>query len=175
MARFSAQLSIAGAAFLAVGFALAATAAMADPVADFYGGKQIKLLITTQAGSGYDLEGRLVGRHIGRLIPGQPTIVPQNVPGAGGIRIANSLYTTATEDGTTLAMLQNTTALMQATGVEGVQYDASKFYWIGSVSPSVDTMSVWHTAGIKTIDDAKRIEVPAAAGGAATLPSFPRQ
>jgi len=91
--------------------------------------------------------------------------VPQNMPGAGGVRIANVLYNTAAQDGTNLALVMNSTAMMQAIGGQGVQYDVSKFHWIGAVSPAVDSMAAWHTTGVKTVEDAKTKEVAAGATG----------
>ena len=83
--------------------ALAASQARADAVADFYRGKQINLVVGYGPGGGYDVYARLVGRHLGRHIPGQPSVVVQNMPGAGSLRAVNYLYNVAARDGTTLA------------------------------------------------------------------------
>src|SRR6267142_1002101 len=88
-----------------VGVSVAAVAAQADPVADFYHGKTLNLLIGTSNGNDYDVRARLLARHLGRHIPGEPTIVPQNMPGVGGVKAANYLASIAPHDGTTLHMI----------------------------------------------------------------------
>lgn len=142
-----------------------ASPAASEPVADFYKNGTINLLIATAAGGGYDLEGRLIGRHLGKHIPGSPNIVPQNMPGAGGVRAANHLYNAAPKDGTHLALLLNSTAMMQAIGGQGVRFDTTKFHWIGSAAPAVDTMAVWHSENVNSVGDARTKVVTSAAQG----------
>ena len=133
--------------------------ALADPVADFYKGKSIRLIISGEAGGTYDSDGRLVARHIGKHIPGNPTIVPENMLGASGRVAANYLYNAAPKDGTVVAILQQSVPLGQALGESGIQYDAARFNWIGSPVRPDETLVVWHTTGVKTIEDAKNKEV----------------
>src|SRR5918997_495089 len=121
---------------------LAANASRADPVADFYRGKTVNVYIGVAVGGEYDLHARLVARYIGKYIPGNPAVVPQNMTGAGGLRMANYLYEVAPKDGTAIGMLANTFPAMQAVGIGGIQFDASKFNWIGSISPTRPTMAV---------------------------------
>ena len=109
---------------LLVLLALLSTPAMADPVADFYKGKQISLIIGTSAGNDYDFRARLLARHLGRFIPGNPTIVPRNMPGAGGINAANWLANIAPRDGTTIHMIMANMMNKQAVGVPGIKFDA---------------------------------------------------
>src|SRR5213593_1463330 len=114
-----------GALTIALLVALAAVSpAQADPVADFYRGKTINLVVGTSAGNDYDFRGRLIARHIGRHIPGEPAIVPRNMPGAGGVNAANWLATIAPRDGTTLHMIMTNMMAAQAVGTHGVQFDA---------------------------------------------------
>src|SRR5882762_11074009 len=108
----------------------------ADPVADFYRGKQISVVIGTSAGNDYDFRGRLIARHMGRHIPGEPTIVPRNMPGAGGINAANWLAAVAPRDGTTLHMIMTNMMAAQAIGTHGVTFDTRKFNWIGNTTSS---------------------------------------
>ena len=153
---------------LCAGLLLAAAAALpahAQPVADFYRGKTVNVLIGVGVGGEYDLQARLVARHIGKHIPGNPTVVPQNMTGAGGIKMANFLFTQATRDGTNIGMLGNNFPATQAVGAEGVQFDAVKFLWLGSIAPVVETMAVWHTAGVKTVADLQQKEIVAGASG----------
>jgi tripartite-type tricarboxylate transporter receptor subunit TctC len=137
----------------------------AQSVADFYRGKTVNVLIGVGVGGEYDLQARLVARHIGKHIPGNPLVVPQNMTGAGGIKMANFLYAHAARDGTNIGMLGNNFPVTQAVGGQGVQFDAAKFLWLGSMAPVVETMAVWHTAGVKTIDDLRTKQIVAGASG----------
>ena len=151
---------------LALGFVaavLAATSARADPVAEFYRGKTVSMLIGVGVGGEYDLQARLVARHIGKHIPGNPTVVPQNMTGAGGLKMTNWLAAVAPRDGTVVAMIQNSFPALQAAGLPGVQFDAAKFSWLGTIAPVVETMAVWHTSGARTIEDARAREIVAGA------------
>src|ERR1700752_3292605 len=132
---------------------LTGTPAHAQSVADFYRGKTVNVLIGVGVGGEYDLQARLVARHLGKHIPGNPSVVPQNMTGAGGIKMANYLYTQAARDGTNIGMLGNNFPATQAVGGQGVQCDSVKFLWLGSMAAVVETMAVWHTAGVKTVDD----------------------
>jgi tripartite-type tricarboxylate transporter receptor subunit TctC len=159
---------------VALVFLLGLTGARADGVADFYRGKTINVLIGVNVGGGYDFEARLLAHFMRAHIPGNPLLVPQNMIGAGGIKMANYLYGIAPQDGTAIGMFPNTLVAAQAVGTEGVQYDANKFAWIGSISKSPVTLAVWHTSGIATFADARAKQVVAAASnkGAITY-TFP--
>ncbi len=151
---------------LCVGLLLAgAGPATAQSAAEFYKGKTVNILIGVGVGGEYDLHARLTGRFIGRHIPGNPAIVPQNMTGAGGIKMANYLYSVAAKDGTNIGMLSNTLPMLQATDAPGLQLDAAKFNWIGSISPTVETIAVWHTAGVKSVEDARKQEIVVGASG----------
>jgi tripartite-type tricarboxylate transporter receptor subunit TctC len=153
----------------------AAAAARADSVADFYKGRTINVLIGVNVGGGYDFEARLLARFMRAHIPGNPVLVPQNLIGAGGIKMANYLYSIAPQDGTAIGMFPNTLVAAQAVGTEGVQYDANRFSWIGSITTSPVTLAVWHAAGVQTIAAARVREIVVAASnkGAITY-TFPR-
>ena len=152
--------------------AAAATPAQAQSVADFYKGKTVNVLIGVGVGGEYDLQARLVARHIGKHIPGHPNVVPQNMIGAGGINMANHLYNTATRDGTFIGMMGNNFPATQAVGGKSVKFDAGKFQWLGTIAPVVETMAVWHTAGVKTIDDLRKQEIVAGASGRGAITYF---
>ena len=139
--------------------------AAADAVADFYKGKTVNVLIGVGAGGEYDLQARLVARFLGKHIPGNPVVVPQNMTGAGGLKMANYLYDVAPKDGTYIGMIANSFPALQAVGTDGVQFDAAKFGWLGTMSATVETMAVWHTAGVQSIDDARKREIVAGASG----------
>src|SRR5215472_14833183 len=144
-------------------FWLAVSPGRAESVADFYRGKTINVLIGVNVGGGYDFEARLLARFMRAHIPGNPTLVPQNMIGAGGIKMANYLYSIAPQDGTAIGMFPDTLVAAQAVGTDGVQYDATKFFWLGSVTTSPVTLAVWHTAGLQSFDDARKREVVVAA------------
>ena len=146
-------------ALLAV-LALPAAPARADAVADFYKGRQLNLVIGYGPGGGYDVYGRLVGRFLGKHIPGNPTVVVQNMPGAGSLRAVNFLYTLAPKDGTTIAHFARNMPLLGMLGNNpNVQFDARKFTWLGSSSSFADdayVLLVRADAPAKTIADATR-------------------
>jgi tripartite-type tricarboxylate transporter receptor subunit TctC len=120
----------------------------------FYKNKTVNLVIGYEPGGGYDLYGRLVARYLGKYIPGHPDIVPQNMPGAGGIRAANFMYNAAARDGTELGLVTQTVALEKMLESPNVQYDADKFQWIGRIEPDDDVLITWKTSKIASIDDA---------------------
>src|SRR3954451_5167791 len=121
---------------LAAGAALLATApAFAQgSVESFYHNRTITLLVATSPGGNYDLNGRLVARHLGRFIPGNPSVVVQNVPGAGGLLLANRLANTAERDGSMIAIMERGTPQVAYEGDPNARYDPLKFTWIGSLS-----------------------------------------
>jgi tripartite-type tricarboxylate transporter receptor subunit TctC len=139
---------------------LIAPHARAEAVADFYRGKQLNVIVGYGPGGGYDVYARLLGRHIGRHIPGQPTVVVQNMPGAGSLRAVNHLYNVASKDGTTIAHFARNMPLMGMLGSNpNVQFDARKFVWLGSSSSFLNDayiLIVRTDAPVKTIDEARR-------------------
>jgi tripartite-type tricarboxylate transporter receptor subunit TctC len=153
-AALSAVLLLAGAS---------SGAAQSDPVADFYRGKTINAYIGVGAGGEYDLHARLISKYLGRHIPGQPNVVPQNMTGASGLNMLNFLYNQAPRDGTAIAMVQNAFPAAQAIGKPGIQFDSNQLRWLGTIAPVVETMAVWHTAGVRNIADARQKEVIAGA------------
>jgi tripartite-type tricarboxylate transporter receptor subunit TctC len=132
-------------------------------------GKRVDLLIGYTPGGSYDLYARLVARHLGRFLPGEPAVVPQNMPGAGSLRAANFIYTAAPKDGSTIGIVTETVALEQALDNPAVQYDATKFTWIGRVASSINVQMVWNTARLQTIHDAYNTEVTFAGTGAGNV------
>jgi tripartite-type tricarboxylate transporter receptor subunit TctC len=127
--------------------------AVAEELASFYQNKQIRLVICADPGGGYDLYARLAARFLSKRLPGNPIIVPENMPGAGGHTAANWLYNVAPKDGTVIGMLEQSTPLDQVLGVPGVQYDAAKFNWLGnSVIDNLITV-VSKSSGVASIAD----------------------
>lgn len=138
---------------------LTATPLAAQPVADFYKGKTIRITVGFGAGGGYDLYARFLAEHLGRHIPGNPTIVVENMPGAGSVRATNHVYSVASKDGTAIGATNQNMPMYQLLGGSGAQFDAAKFNWLGSMAHSNGTLYTWHTSGVKTIEDAKKKEV----------------
>jgi tripartite-type tricarboxylate transporter receptor subunit TctC len=153
------------AAGLALTGALTPAAAETQSIAEFYRGKTIQMLIGVGVGGEYDLQARLIARHIGKHIPGNPNVVPQNMTGGGGLRMANYLFALAARDGTYIGMMANNFPAIQAAGGQGVQFDAGQFRWLGTIAPTVETMALWHTTGAKSLDDVREREVVAGASG----------
>jgi tripartite-type tricarboxylate transporter receptor subunit TctC len=130
-----------------------AAPAGADPVADFYAGKQIRFIIRSGVGGSYDQYSRLLARHIGKHIPGNPSILPVNMPGGGGIRAATYVAKVAPQDGTILTMVSQGLPVDQALGLNpGFQADLREFPWIGNVSSSNQVLVTWHTSPTQTLD-----------------------
>jgi tripartite-type tricarboxylate transporter receptor subunit TctC len=149
---------------------LASGAALADPVADFYHGKQMQFIIRSNAGGGYDQYSRLLGRHIVKHIPGHPTMLPVNMPGGGGLQAANFIAKAAPKDGTYLTMVSQGLPMDQALGLsKGLQADMKAFNWIGNMSDSNQVTVTWHTSPTKTIEDAKKRETVIGATGAGSI------
>src|SRR6186713_902891 len=157
---------------LAVTLLAVPAAAHSQTVAEFYKGKTVNVYIGVGVGGEYDIQARLVARHIGKHIPGNPTVVPQNMTGAGGLRMINYLYNVAPKDGLSIGMIANAFPAMQAAGIAGVQFDAAKMQWIGTIAPGVETMAVWHTTGVKSIEDARHREVVAGASARGAITFF---
>ncbi len=150
-----------------------ASAACADPIEDFYKGRQIQLIIGVGEGGGYDLSSRLAAQHLSKFIPGNPTIVPRNMPAAGSIAAAEYVYNVAPKDGTILGMFQPTYITEKINDARR-KYDFEKFTYIGRVDSSVLVGLAWHDSPVQSVEDAKKTEVPlaavAAAGTSATMP-----
>jgi tripartite-type tricarboxylate transporter receptor subunit TctC len=143
-------------------------------VEDFYRGKKIDLIIGYSSGGTYDLYARLVARHLGNYIPGKPLIVPRNMPGAGSRAAATWLYNVAPRDGTVLATADQSLSLQQAAGDRRMNFDTTKFIYIGNPNVENNTTATWHASGIKTIEDAKLREVTMGATGGSTSSQYPK-
>jgi len=147
-------------AAFAAGAALVTTQAYADPVADFYKGKQIQVLVGYGPGGGYDVYARLLARHMGKYIPGNPSLVVQNMPGAASLIAANFIYVRAPRDGTVFGIIDRGLPLMAVVKSNpNVQFDPMKFTWLGSSSNGADDGFVLMTrkdAQAKSLDDIRR-------------------
>lgn len=144
----------------ALTLAVAVTVSSASSAADFYAGKTLDFLVGAAAGGGYDLPARAIARHIGKQIPGHPTVVVKNMSGANGLLMTNLLYNAAARDGTAIGMTTNSAPfepLVRLVSRDGknIQFDAQKLQWIGSPTRETYVGFVWHDAPVKSFDDLK--------------------
>ncbi len=141
------------------------TPAAAQSVAEFYKGKTINIICGFGPGGGYDLYPRVLARHFSRHMPGNPTVVVQNMEGVGSARAANYVFGVAPKDGTVIAAVNQNMPMYQLLGGTGAQFEAGKLQYLGSMAYSNGLIYTWYTSGIKTIEDARQREVPLAAVG----------
>ena len=161
------------AAILAATLTLCTAARAQQSVADFYRGKSVDLYIGYSAGGGYDVYARLVARYLGKHIPGNPTVVPRNMDGAGSLRLANWLYNIAPKDGTAIGAVSRGAAFDPLFGSPGAQFDATKLNWLGSANNEVSICTVWSTTGVTSVHDLlTRDLMMGGSGGAADTDQF---
>jgi len=147
----------------------------AQTPAEFYKGRSIDLYIGTSVGGGYDAYGRMLARHISKYLPGSPIIVPKNMEGGGGLRLANYLANAAPKDGTAFAIFNRGTAFDPLLGNKAAQFEATKFNWIGSTNDEVSICATWHTSGVSSVAQVTAKElVVGATGPSGDTYQFPR-
>jgi tripartite-type tricarboxylate transporter receptor subunit TctC len=146
--------------FLAIcAFSALQAPAQAESVADFYKGKTVRIIVGVGVGSGYDINARALARYLGAHIPGNPTVIVQNQPGAGSVTMTNTLYNNGPFDGTAIGATFNglpTTPLLQPSA--SVRFEATKLNWVGSTNRESQAMYVWHTAPQHSIADLYKVE-----------------
>jgi tripartite-type tricarboxylate transporter receptor subunit TctC len=149
---FMCKLHFAGQSLLALAalFALSSTG-RADSVSDFYKNRSVSLVIGYSVGGGYDAYARLLARYIGKHIPGEPSIVPQQMTGAGSLRAANYIFSVAPKDGSVIGTFSRSMGIAPLLGQ--ADFDSRKFTWLGSVTDDDTTCVTWNTSPIKTWDD----------------------
>jgi tripartite-type tricarboxylate transporter receptor subunit TctC len=144
---------------LAVALGTSGAALAQQDVADFYRGKTVRIVVGVGVGSGYDINARAIARHLSNHIPGNPSVIVQNQPGAGSLTMTNALYNTGPFDGTVIGASFNgmpTTPLLQPTGV---RFDPVKLLWIGSSNREAQVTYLWHTAPVDTFEDIRSKEI----------------
>ena len=148
------KLAFAGAAAIGVSVALAMAAATADAQSTgVFAGKTVQMIIGFGPGGGYDLWGRTVARHIGKHLPGNPTVVAENMPGAGSYVAASHIYSIAPKDGTVMAIIARDAPLGPLTGAEGARFDPTKMSWLGTPTVDTNVCIANSSADVKTVDD----------------------
>jgi tripartite-type tricarboxylate transporter receptor subunit TctC len=158
-----------------VGLALSGLAlapARADGVADFYRGKELRLVIGASVGGGYDIYARAIAKHLGGHIPGKPSIVPLDMPAGGGLAAANHIYNVASRDGTVIGAIQNTVPFEPFFNNKQAQFDATRLAWLGTPTSETAMYLVWHASRIENLQDARTQEMIVGGAGAASTPVF---
>ncbi|AMN41775.1 Bug family tripartite tricarboxylate transporter substrate binding protein [Rhodoplanes sp. Z2-YC6860] len=135
-------------------FVLLAPAALAQPAPDFYKGKVVAIVMGTGPGGSYDLYGRIIAAHLGRMIPGNPKVIVEQMPGAGGIIAGNYIFNTGPQDGTKILM-SHPLPLIEKLEPNGVRYESAKFQWLGTYDSINQVMALWHTAPALSLADPK--------------------
>jgi tripartite-type tricarboxylate transporter receptor subunit TctC len=149
--------------------ALATAAAAEGDVADFYRGKSISVNVGTTAGGGYDLDARVISRHLGRFIPGEPTLVVQNAPGARGLSNVNRTYASGRRDGTVVTIVQRGLLTAPWLAPQGIQYDVFKFNWLFSTAAEAGVAIVWHESPNFNAKDILQKEIVVGGAGDSTI------
>jgi tripartite-type tricarboxylate transporter receptor subunit TctC len=168
-------MTIRGAVSLLLGvFALGGAAQAQETVADFYKGKQIRIIAPSAAGGGFDLYARYLARHLGKHIPGNPAIIVQNMPGAGGLAASNHVFTRAEKDGLTIAILQGPLTYAQVGGSSNVKFDMRAFGWLGSANVTSNTCVFSKRAGMATANDllTKKVVIGGSGGSTEFAPNL---
>ena len=171
MRSITGVLSAVLAALFVVALLLAGEAA-AEDAASFYASRSIELVIGYPPAGSNDIYGRILARHLGKHIPGAPSIIVRNMPGAGSLVAANHMYNRAPRDGTVIGGVSIGIPLIGRLGNPQARYDAAKFSWIGRIQSSSSVTFVWNTSKITSIEDAKRSEVVLSATGAGSTGSL---
>lgn len=145
---------------------LAGPAHAGDAVDRFYHGKQVTMIIAGGVGGGYDTYARTFARYYGRHIPGNPAVVPKNIPAAGGLQGASTLYNNSDRDGLTVGALTSSSTLDGLFGNPGARYDVRKLNWIGSIGKLQNVCATWHTSPVRTVEQLRTREVLVGGSGA---------
>jgi tripartite-type tricarboxylate transporter receptor subunit TctC len=146
--------------------------AKADVVAEFYQGRIVTVVVGSNAAGGYDTFARAVARYMGKHIPGSPTLIVRNMPGAGGMTAANFLYNNADKDGSVIGLVQNNTPFEPLFGTKEARYDPVRFNWLGSPSAETAMVLLWHAAPVNSVAELKAREVAVGVSGANSTPAF---
>ncbi len=170
--RVVASLALAAIAVLLA--ALGSHTASADPVADFYRGRQINMILSADAGGGYASYANAFAPYFGNHIPGKPQVVIQNMPGAGGIRAMTYFSSVAPRDGTTVGFVHSSVPFAPLFGLVGAKFDPREMHWIGSLNSATAICVAWHTSRIRTAQDLFEKEfVVGSSGAGSQMETFP--
>jgi tripartite-type tricarboxylate transporter receptor subunit TctC len=154
------KAALFGCGVIVVGLGIgSAEAQQADALAKFYQGKQINVIVFQGPGTTYDVYARLLARHMGRFIPGNPSLIPQNMIGAGGLKATEYLYGIAPKDGSVIGEISPGNPFEPLLGGAKADFDPLKFTWLGSMARNVSVAVSWYTQPFKTVDDLREREM----------------
>jgi tripartite-type tricarboxylate transporter receptor subunit TctC len=160
---------------IAIAAGLMALVPSPAPAAETLAGKTVTLYVPVAPGGGYDTYARLVARHIRKHLPGQPTVIVKNMPGAGGIIMSGHLYSQAARDGTEFGVLQDANLFQQLLTTQPLPFDARKFGYLGAVEKFVPMVLAWHTTSFRTVEDIKARSMSVGSDGpGSSTDYFPR-
>ncbi len=154
MVRFGRAASVA-LALMPIGSPLAV---QAETVEEFYKGKTITAIVPFGPGGGYSIYTQITARHLPQFVPGNPTVVPQHMPGAGGILASNHIFNVAKRDGSVIAMVSDSVALASVIDADKIKYKVNEFVWIGAIERVNNVLAVRADTGVKTFDDLRSTE-----------------
>jgi tripartite-type tricarboxylate transporter receptor subunit TctC len=166
MTKFGRLVSL----LLSIPLAHAAIPAGADPVEDFYKGRTVTVLIGAPPGGSYDVTGRVIAKHMGKHLPGKPTLIPQNMPGAGQLLVTNFLYNNAAKDGSVFGIFARGMALEPLIGNDNAKFDGSKFTWLGSTTDEISLCVTFGSSPVKNWNDALKQEFTVGGNGPGSDP-----
>lgn len=152
-------------AVVAVLASIPPTAASAETVEAFFKGKTITAIVPFGPGGGYSIYTQITARHLPQFVPGNPTVVPQHMPGAGGILASNHVFNVAKRDGTVIAMVSDSVALASVIDADKIKYKVNEFIWLGAIERVNNVMAVRADTGVKSFDDLKSTEIAIGASG----------
>jgi tripartite-type tricarboxylate transporter receptor subunit TctC len=152
--------------------AAVATPMRAESAPEFYRGRTLTIIVSSSAAGGYDTVARTLARFVGRHLPGNPTVIVRNMPGAGGMTAANFLYNSAERDGTVIGLVQNNTPFEPLFGTREARYDPLKFNWLGTPSFETAMVLLWHTVPVTSLAELRVREVAVGVSGANSTPAF---
>ncbi|MGH8689759.1 MAG: Bug family tripartite tricarboxylate transporter substrate binding protein, partial [Burkholderiales bacterium] len=148
----------------------------ATALAQYYAGKTVTIIVGYKTGGGYDATARVLARHLPKHIPGKPTLIVQNMPGANSLIAANHVYSVAKPDGLTIATFNRNLPIAQLTGVSGVKFDMTKFAWVGSAASESTILAIRNDLPYRSFEDLKKADKPiviGATGPGANTYDFP--
>jgi len=144
----------------------------ADPIADFYKGRTVTVIVSSSPAGGYDTVARAIARHMGKHLPGSPAFIVRNMTGAGGMTATNFLYNNAERDGSVIGQVQNNTPFEPLFGTKEARYDPVKFNWLGTPSSETAMVLLWHSVPVNSVADLRKREVVVGVSGANSTPAF---
>ncbi len=163
---------ISGGLIACLSFYMLSGVSHAQSPEEFYHGKTVSLIVSSDVGGGYDALSRITARNMIKHVPGQPNIVVRNMPGAGGIRAPNYVYSVAEKDGTVFSLMQNTIPLEPLAGNKAATFDPLKLLWLGSPNVEMGLLMVWHTKGVRTLEQMLATELTVGVPAAASTPAY---